>query len=71
MRAYTVATVAVTLNVPLRWIDNVITHHSFPGVTRTRQGIPRRLTQRAVVVLAVALDLIQNLRGQKRIVNRT
>ena len=62
MRAYTVATVAVTLNVPLKWIDNVITHHWLPGVTRARQGIPRRLTQRAVVVLAVALDLIQNLR---------
>jgi hypothetical protein len=62
MRAYTVATVAVTLHVPLKWVDNVITHHHLSGVTRARQGIPRRLTQRAVVVLAVALDLIQNLR---------
>jgi hypothetical protein len=62
MRAYTVATVAVTLNVPLKWIDNVITHHPLAGVTRAKQGVPRRLTERAVVVLAVALDLIQNLR---------
>jgi hypothetical protein len=49
MRAYTVATVAVTLHVPLKWVDNVITHHHLSGVTRARQGIPRRLTQRAVV----------------------
>lgn len=61
MRAYTVTTVAVTLNVPSKWLDNVLSHHTVPGVAKTRQGVARRLTQEAVVVLAIALMLSGSL----------
>jgi hypothetical protein len=62
MRTHTVATVALTLNTSAKWIDNVLSHHELPGVSRARQGIARRLNERAVLVLAIALDLSASLR---------
>ena len=57
MRAYTVATVAITLNVPAKWLDNILSHNRVPGVAHGRQGIARRLTPEAVTVLEIALKL--------------
>ena len=57
MRAYTVATAAVTLRVPPKWIDNVLSQNNVDGVVRLRQGIARRLTPKAVVALDIALRL--------------
>lgn len=57
MRAYTVATVAVALGVATKWIDNVLSHYTIPGVTQSRQGVARRLTGEAVSVLEIALRL--------------
>lgn len=59
MRAYTVAAVAVTLKVPTKWIDNVLSHHNVPGVSQTRQGVSRRLTPQAVITLEIALQLLR------------
>lgn len=53
-RAYTVAAVAVTLRVSPKWLDNVLSHHRVPGVIQGKQGIARRLTPHAVVVLELA-----------------
>jgi hypothetical protein len=61
MRAYTVATVAVALNVSPKWIDNILTHHKVPGVSRARQGIARRLNPEAVTVLEIVLRLTRGL----------
>lgn len=60
MRAYTVAAVAVTLKVPAKWIDNVLSHHSVLGVLQARQGVARRLSPQAVTVLAIALQLVRS-----------
>ena len=57
MRAYTVATAAVTLRMPAKWVDNVLSHHSIAGVAKARQGIARRLTPHAILNLEVALRL--------------
>ena len=57
MRAYTVATAAVALRVNQKWVDNVLSHHSVRGVTQSRQGIARSLTEEAVSVLEIALRL--------------
>ena len=59
MRAYTVAAVAVTLKVPSKWIDNVLSHHSVPGVSQKRQGITRKLSPHAVAILEITLQLIR------------
>ena len=59
MRAYTVAAVAVTLKVPAKWIDNVLSHHSVHGVIQARQGVARRLSPQAVTTLEIALQLVR------------
>ena len=61
MRSYTVATVALTLGVSAKWLDNTLSHHHVEGVLQTRQGVSRRLTPRAVLTLDLALALVQSL----------
>ncbi len=60
-RAYTVATVAVALNVERKWLDNVLTHYELSGAIPKRQGISRRLSSDAVFVLRVALSLTHSM----------
>lgn len=57
MPAYTVAATAVTLGMPTKWVDNVLSHHRIPGVTQARQGVSRRLAPQAVLALDVALRI--------------
>lgn len=61
MRAYTVATAAVTLQMPPKWIDNVLSHHSINGVAKSRQGVARRLTPQALLSLEIAIRLSEAL----------
>jgi len=61
MRAYTVATVAVTLGVTPKWLDNVLTRFPIHGVVQSRQGISRRLAPQAVITLHLASELIRTL----------
>ena len=61
MRAYTVATAAVTLKMPVKWVDNVLSQHRIEGVVHRRQGIARRLTVKAIMTLDVALRLSRML----------
>src|SRR5215212_9456027 len=57
MRAYTVATAAVTLRMPAKWLDNALSQHHIDGVVKRRQGIARKLTPRAVVTLDIAVRI--------------
>ena len=57
MRAYTVAATAVTLGVPRKWIDNVLSHHSVEGVLHAKQGIQRQVTPIGLLTLEIALGL--------------
>jgi len=61
MRGYTVTTVAVTLRMPPKWVDNVLSHYRVSGVSQARQGIARRITPQAVVILEIALRLSRSL----------
>jgi hypothetical protein len=61
MAAYTVAATAVTLQMPPKWVDNVLSHHRLPGVAQARQGVTRRVTREAILVLDVALRLSRSL----------
>jgi hypothetical protein len=60
-RSYTVATAALTLGTTVKWLDNVLSHNPVSGIHPKRQGISRRLTIEAILVLEVALLLIQDL----------
>ena len=61
MRGYTVATVAVTLGVTPKWLDNVLTRFSIRGVIQSRQGVSRRLGPSAVITLHLANELSRTL----------
>jgi len=60
-RAYTIATAALALGTSVKWLDNVLSHNRVLGVTQKRQGISRRLTVEALLVLALVVLLIQEL----------
>ena len=61
MRAYTVAAAAVTLQMPPKWIDNVLSHYPVVGVAKSRQGVARRLTPQALLTLEIAIRLSEAL----------
>jgi hypothetical protein len=60
-RAYTVATAALALDMPVKWVDNVLSHYSVPGVRQERQGVVRRISIDGLLVLALTALLIQDL----------
>ena len=57
MPSYTVAATAVTLGIPSKWVDNVLSHHEVPGVSQGRQGVSRRLAPQAVLTLDLTLRI--------------
>lgn len=61
MRGYTVTATAVALGVSSKWVDNVLSHHHVAGVHQARQGIARKVTPAALLVLDVTLKLVRSL----------
>ena len=61
MRGYTVTATAVALGVSQKWVDNVLSHHHVVGVHQARQGIARKVTPAALLVLDVTLKLVSSL----------
>jgi hypothetical protein len=61
VRAFNLSTVAHTLGVSERWLDNVLSHHDLVGVERERQGVSRRLSPETVTALHIANHLISSL----------
>lgn len=61
MRSYHVATVAVALSCPAKWVDNVLSRHTIPGVVSERQGVSRQVTFDGLVHLAVVQLLVDKL----------
>ena len=59
MRGYTVVTSAVALNVDYKWLDNLLSHHTLVGVRQARQGVSRTVSFGALLVMAIALELIE------------
>ncbi len=61
MRSYTVAVAAFALDVDIKWLDNVLSHHNVRGVLRKRQGIQRQILPESLLILAIAGALIDAL----------
>jgi hypothetical protein len=57
-RAYTVATAALTLEMPAKWLDNTLSHIKIPGVRQEKQGVARRITIDGLLILSIAALLI-------------
>lgn len=60
-RAYTIATAALTLEMPAKWLDNTLSHIKIPGVLQEKQGVARRLTIDGLLILSIAAFLIHEL----------
>jgi hypothetical protein len=60
-RSYDAAVVALTLGVPFKWVDNLLSRHRIPGVDQATQGITRRLSPAAVVRIRVIRVLSEEL----------
>ena len=60
-RAYTVATAALAIQVPPKWVDNILSHHTIQGVAQQRQGVSRKLGIEGLLVLALTAFLIREL----------
>ena len=60
-RGYTVATVALALGAPFKWVDNVLSHYSLEGVSQSRQGVARVIGFEAVFQLALLSNLSETL----------
>ena len=52
-RAYTVATAALALRVPIKWVDNVLSHNKILGIRQERQGIARHLSIDGLLILSL------------------
>jgi len=60
-RAYTVATAALVLGVPVKWLDNVLSHFSLQGIVQERQGVARRITIEGMLQLYLVHSLSSEL----------
>lgn len=60
-RAYTVATAALAVGMPIKWVDNILSHYKLIGIRQERQGVARRLSVEGLLVLALTAVLIQEL----------
>jgi hypothetical protein len=60
-RAYTVATAALALDVPPKWVDNVLSHFTIAGVDQARQGVRRRISADGLMILWIANEIARNL----------
>jgi len=60
-RAYTIATAALTLEMPAKWLDNALSHIKIPGVRQERQGVARRITIDGLLILSITALLINDL----------
>lgn len=61
-RAYTVGTVALAMNVPAKWVDNILSHYHVQGVAQKRQGVSRKVGLDGLLQLTVGLALTQDLK---------
>ena len=60
-RAYTIATAALALDIPVKWLDNALSHNQIRGIHQERQGVARRLTVEGLLILAIAATLVKEL----------
>ena len=58
-RAYTIATAALTLGIPPKWLDNILSHIKIPGVRQEKQGVARHITIDGLLILSITALLDQ------------
>lgn len=44
---------AIVVDAPLKWVDNVLSHHDLPGVVRANRGVARQIDDAGLLALAL------------------
>jgi hypothetical protein len=57
MPSYDIAIAALAIDAPVKWTDNALSQHHFPGVSAARRGLARRIPYAALLHLALTRDL--------------
>lgn len=60
-RSYTAKLVALTIGVQAKWLDNLLSHHDLPGVSRGAQGLERRITDEGLLAIEAVRILVAEL----------
>jgi hypothetical protein len=58
VRAFSTAVAAAALGVERRWLDNVIDQNRIEGIDRGGHGVSREISPKAVLTIAVAIELM-------------
>ena len=58
---HSVRVAALALDVPLKWIDNVLSHHELPSIVRTTHGVARQLGEEGILALALCKTMVDEL----------
>jgi len=61
MDGYSIRAVALAIEAPTKWLDNLLSHHAVPGVQRSTRGVERRISLNSLAVIAVVRILSQEL----------
>lgn len=59
---YDVRTVALTIDMPIKWVDNVLSHHRLPGVSGGRQGVLRQVSPNGLLAIEITRMLSVEVR---------
>ena len=57
MRAYDVASIALAVDRPVKWVDNLLSHYSIEGVAAGGRGVTRRVTLEGALQIATVSAL--------------
>jgi hypothetical protein len=60
-RGYDARSVALAIDAPAKWLDNLLSHHAFPGVAGGRQGLQRHISYDGLLAIAVTRLLAVDL----------
>ena len=61
MRSYHVEIAALAAFADEKWVDNLLSHFTVPGVESARQGVARRITQRGLEHIALVRSLARDV----------
>lgn len=61
MPSYDVPTAAFVVGAPVKWVDNLASHHALPGVESNKRGVRREFSFDAIVLLRVVRTLTDDL----------
>ena len=61
MRTYNVRMIALVVRAPIKWVDNILSHHRIPGVVAGTRGVERRVSDDGLLCIELCRLLTHDL----------